>query len=222
MTMTTTALKAPPTTRGYRYDVTSQAPDMNFPQRAGTRLWLPMLVMALMAFPIGVALAFARSAAIADGDPGTTIQSLGHFVPAAMFVGFAAVFAAIAFSIARILGVLRTGGGALQVAAGREVETLHMPATARAFVVLMAIAMMTLVGAVIAHIVVGASTSSGSLDLALSEQWAIWLEGVRRIGVAIYLLSIGLGMATIFTAVRFQTARLTELANEPPVDGGAA
>lgn len=216
--MTTTTVKLPVGTGGYRYDVTERAPSRNLPQRVGTRLWLPMLAIALVAFPIGVALAIARSASIDDGGSPATIAALGHYVPAAMFVGFAAVFAAIAFSIARILGVLRTGGGEFQIAARRRVETLHMPATGRAFIVLMVLAMMTLVAAVIGHIVVGAQTSSGSVDIVRSEQWALWLEGARRVGVATYLLSIGLGMATIFTAVRFQTARLDELVDEPAID----
>ena len=43
------------------------------------------------------------------------------------------------------------------------------------------------------------------------------LEGVRRVGVATYLLSISLGLATIFSVVRFQTRRLTELPGEAPV-----
>lgn len=67
--------------------------------------------------------------------------------------------------------------------------------------------------------VVGTATSSGSLAVARAEQWAFWLEGARRVGVAVYLLSIALGLATIFSALRFQTGRLTELPQEAPLDG---
>jgi hypothetical protein len=35
-----------------------------------------------------------------------------------------------------------------------------------------------------------------------SETWAIWFEGVRRIGVALHLVAIALGLATIIEASR--------------------
>lgn len=43
--------------------------------------------------------------------------------------------------------------------------------------------------------------------LANVENWAVWLEGVRRAGVAAYLFSILLGLATIVKVLRFQAAR---------------
>ncbi len=75
-------------------------------------------------------------------------------------------------------------------------------------------AMMALVAAVIAHVIVGIGLVSGDLALAIGEQWAIWLEGVRRVGVATYLLAISLGLATIVVVLRFQTVRLRELPTE--------
>ena len=54
-----------------------------------------MLAMALMGFAVGIVLAAIRANAIAQGDTPSTIASLGHFVPAAMFLGFAAVFVGI-------------------------------------------------------------------------------------------------------------------------------
>src|SRR5574337_1374622 len=61
----------------------------------------------------------------------------GVAVPAAMFLGFARVFAANSFAIARILDVLRTRGGPIQETAGRPVQTLEVPFLAKAFIVLM-------------------------------------------------------------------------------------
>lgn len=75
-------------------------------------------------------------------------------------------------------------------------------------------AMMALVAAVIGHVIVGIGLGSGDLALAIGEQWAIWLEGVRRVGVATYLLAISLGLATIVVVLRFQTVRLRELPTE--------
>lgn len=222
MAATTTTTRITTSRGSDRYDVSTHAPAALLPQRIGARLWFPMLAMALMAFPVAIGLAAGRSAAIDDGGSATTIAALGHYVPAAMFLGFASVFGAVAFSIAWILGVFRVGGGSLQVAARRRVQTLRMPRTGKAFIGLMAVAMMTLLGAVLAHVAIGAATSTGSLALADAEAWAIRLEGIRRVGVSVYLLSIGLGLATIFTAVRFQTARLDGLVAEAPSDGSIA
>lgn len=202
----------------FRYTVSTKAVGLNLPQRLGTTLWLPMLVMALMAFPVGVVLAGIRANEVANGGSPDTVAALGHFVTAANFIGFASVFAAISFAIARILGVLRTGGGQIQETTGRKVETLTMPWTAKAFIGLMAMAMMTLVGAVVLHIIAGSAIARGSASaLAKSEQWSIWLEGVRRFGVATYLLAIGFGLSTIITVLRFQAARIRELPEEVKV-----
>lgn len=78
----------------------------------------------------------------------------------------------------------------------------------------MMLAMMVLVAAVIGHVIVGLGLASGDLALAIGEQWAIWLEGGRRVGVATYLLAISLGLATIVVVIRFQTIRLRELSME--------
>lgn len=201
--------------RTFDIETTDHALNRNLPQRVGSKLWKPMLVMALMGFAVGIVLAAVRASAIANGDAVSTIVSLQHFVPAAMFIGFASVFAAISFAIARILGEFRTGGGAVQETAGVPVETLKMPPTAKAFIALMAMAMMIILAGVVAHIVVGAQIASGSASaLADSEQWAVWLEGIRRFGVALYLFAIALGLGTIIHVLRFQAIRIRELATE--------
>lgn len=199
----------------FRYTVSDRALGLNVSQRLGTALWLPMLAMALMAFPVGVVLAGIRANEVATGGSPDTIAALGHFVTAANFVGFASVFAAISFAIARILGAFRTGGGEFQEATGRKVETLRMPWTAKIFIGLMATAMMTLVAAVLLHIVAGSAIAGDSVyALAKSEQWSIWLEGARRFGIATYLLAIAFGLSTIITVLRFQAVRIRELPNE--------
>ncbi len=187
----------------------------NLPQRAGRLLWAPMLAMSLMAFPLAIALAGVRAGTIAQGGDEALVAALGQFGTAAMFTGFAAVFAAVTFAIARILGTLRQGGGAVQESAGRTVQSLRMPATAKAFIGLMAMAMMLLVGAVIAHAAVGAAILGGNAAaLATAETWSITLEAVRRVGVVLYLVSIVLGLATIAEVLRFQAIRLRELPAE--------
>jgi hypothetical protein len=215
MDMATTRIRS-----DFDVEVSDRGLGYNLPQRVGRALWLPMLAMALMAFPAGVVLGAVRAGAIASGGSQKAVAALGQFAPAANFLGFAAVFAAISFAIARILGAFRVGGGQVQEAAGRRVQTLRMPWTGKVFLGVMAMAMMTLVGAVAVHAIVGAAIANGSsYALSHATQWSFWLEGVRRIGIALYLLAIGFGLATIITVIRFQSIRIGELADEAPVRG---
>ena len=206
------------------FDVTlgDRAPNLLLPQKLGTRLWKPMLVMALMAFPIAFILGAIRADLVANGtttSDAANAAALGQYVPAIMFLGFAAVFAAIVFAIARILGVLRTGGGQVQETSGRQVITLSMPMTAKAMLVLMMMAMMMLLFAVVTHVILGIVVNDAVQDADLRtigsvESWATWLEGLRRFGAAVYLVSISLGLATIIQVLRFQSARIRELLGE--------
>ena len=98
---------------------------MNLPQQLWRRLWLPMFLMGLMAFPA----AFILAATTSDAS---TIAVLGQLVPAVQFIGFMGILSAITFAIARILGAFREGGGSVQESTGRRVLTLVMPYTARA------------------------------------------------------------------------------------------
>ena len=203
------------------YDVTESdhAPDLNLPQKMGRMLWAPMILMAVMAFPIAAILGIVRATLVAAGDNPATVALLGQFVTAVMFIGFASVLAAIVFAIARILGELRTGGGEIQEAAGIRVRTLNMPATAKLMILLMMMAMMGLVFAVIVHFVLGivvadAVTGGNTGMIDTVSDWATWIEGLRRFSVAVYLASISLGLATIVRVLRFQAARIRELPQE--------
>lgn len=200
----------------FSVEVSETALGPNLPQRIGGLLWAPMLVMAVMAFPIGLALGVARASLVAAGGDVAMVAALGHLGPAAMFVGFASVFAAISFAIARILGVLRQGGGDVQATAGRIVQTLRMPRTAWAFIGLMAMAMMVMLAGVVGNAVTGFAILGGDAAAqGQSESLAIWFEGIRRIGVALYLVAISLGLASIIEVIRFQAIRLRELPGEP-------
>ena len=132
-----------------------------------------------------------------------------------MFIGFAAVFAAISFAIARILGEFRKGGGDFQQSTGRAVKTLKMPLTARLFILSMAMAMMTIIAAVILHFIFAADIDNTAASLRDAEQRFIVLDGVRRLGIAMYLISFLLGLGTIIDVLRFQAIRIRELPGEP-------
>lgn len=186
----------------------------NVPQKVGSALWLPMWAMAVMGLSAGMIVAIVRANEIASGGSATTVAALGQVVPGLMFIGFAAVFAAVSFAIARILGSFRKGGGEVQETAGSSVQTLAMPSTARAFLAIMAMAMMLILGAVVLHFVIAAAIAGGSAwSLEHVEQWSIWLEAARRTGVALYLFSITLGLATIVRVLRFQAIRIREVAD---------
>lgn len=199
----------------FNVEITDRALGRNLLQRVGGALTLPMFFAALMFFAVGIALGVVRADKIAAGAEADTIEALRHLGPAFMFLGFAAVFSAISFAIARILGQFRKGGGVIQEAAGRAVSTLRMPLTARIFVMGMMISLATLVAASILHFVFAADVANTELSLADSEQRFLVLEGVRRAGVALFLFSIVLGLATIVRVLRFQAGRVRQLPIEP-------
>lgn len=214
--MATTTARTPgrPARRKDGFDVVAsdRALGLNFPQRLAERLWALMLVMGVMGLVAGLISAIVRADAISTGDSADTIARLHHVTAALTFIGFTGVFSAIVFSIARILGVFRTGGGRLQQAVGGEVQTLRMPLTAKAMIALMAMGMMALVIPVILHFVAAASiVGSSEAELLRGEQWFVVLENIRRLGIVTYLLAFLFGLGTIIHVLRFQALRVREL-----------
>lgn len=200
----------------FRVVASDSALDPNLPQRMAQRLWIPMLVMGLMGLTVGLILAIVRADVVAGGQAADTLARLQHVQAGFTFIGFLGVFSAVVFAIARILAAFRTGGGLVQQTAGAEVQTLRMPATAKGMLAFMAMGMMAITAAVVLHFVVaGTVVGAAEADLVRSEQWFTALEGVRRLGVALYLLAIALGLGTIVTVLRFQAVRMRELV-EPP------
>ncbi len=189
----------------------------NLPQRLGRLLWLPMFLAALMFFGAGMALGVIRSGEISDAGAADTIATLQHLQAGFMFLGFASVFSAISFAIARILGQFRAGGGEVQASAKRTVQTLRMPLSAKAFLMLMMVAMATIVVASILHFVFAADIQNTPASLAEADDRFVVLEGVRRIGTAVFLFGILLGLATIIRVLRFQAIRMRRLPEEAPV-----
>ena len=206
-------------------------PGRNLAQKLGHNLALPMAGMGLMLIATALAVAIARAVLAVDprgdfnaGDK-AAFETLGQLLPGIMFLGFAMLFAGISFSIARILGVFRVGGGIVQAAVGRGIKTPVMPGTARIFLIGMMMAMMILVFAFAGHVYaafqahdawINATGSDGAVAhlLGRAETWGTWLEGLRRFAVGLYLASIAFGLVTILRVIRFQTLRIRELAAE--------
>ena len=200
-------------TTDFPIETTTRSPGRNKPQQIGGRLWLPMFLMALMAFAVGFILSLVQAGELSDngGVINDTSESLKHLKAAFMFLGFASVFASISFAISRILGEFRAGGGEVQETVGSEVRTLKMPKSAKIFMVGMMMAMMLILIPVILHFVFAADVSDTAESLEDSEQRFIVLEGIRRLGVAVYLFAIAFGLATIIQVLRFQAIRIREL-----------
>jgi formate hydrogenlyase subunit 3/multisubunit Na+/H+ antiporter MnhD subunit len=210
-------MATPAAATGFRVETSSRSLGYNPPQRMGRALWLPMFLGALMLFGTGMIVGIVRANEIADGGAADTIATLQHVQAGFMFLGFAAVFSAISFAIARILGQFRAGGGEVQKAARRTVQTLRMPVTAKLFLMLMMAALATLVVASILHFVFAADIQNTPTSLADAEERFIVLEGVRRTGVAVFLFGILLGLATVVRVLRFQATRLRRLPEEPQI-----
>ena len=199
------------------FEVTAgnRAPEMLAPQKMEVRMWKPMLLMAVMAFPIAFILSTIQANLVANGtgiEDAATAAALGQYVTGVMFLGFTAVFSAIVFAIGRILGTLRTGGGGVQEASGNQVLTIAMPMTAKG----MLATMMMLLFAVVVHFVLGVVVNGAILDgnqstIDTVKSWSTWIEGLRRFAAVVYLVSFSLGLATIIQVLRFQAARIREL-----------
>ncbi len=189
----------------YRVVASTTSLGYNTSQRMGRRLWLPMFLLAPMGFTVAFVLGIVEAST--DRADAADLQTLQHLVPAFMWVGFFGVFSAITFTIARILGAFRKGGGEVQEAAGSEVETLKMPGTAKALLGFMMMGMMAMLTGIVGHLV------GAGLDPGLgSDQAFITFTGFRRLGVALYLTGITLGLGTIVTVLRFQATRIREVA----------
>ena len=226
--MTTTTTQVFGYTVG-RYEETDEPRGLLLPQKLGSLLWAPMTLMGMMLVFAAFGMAIARSQLTVDlsrefsAVDKANLETLGQLVPGFMFLGFAMIFAGISFSIARILGVFRTGGGLMQEAVGKGIKTPVMPISAWVFLGGMMMAMMVLVFAFIGHISAAtqahdawinatAGIAGNEAALGRAETWGTWLEGLRRFGVGLYLVSIAFGLATIIKVIRFQTLRVQEMA----------
>ncbi len=95
----------------------------------------------------------------------------------------------------------------MQETAGGEVQTLKMPATAKAMLGFMMMGMMAMIAGIVGHFI------GAGLDPGLGDAQNFMVStGLRRLGVGMYLTGITLGLATIITVLRFQATRIGEVA----------
>lgn len=171
-----------------------------------------------------------REAAATGSDLATQkafIESTKVWLPTFKFLGMGMLLGGVSFLLATILGALRVGGGRVQEALGVDVKTIRPPVTAKLFPVVMMMGMMVLMVTVVIGIVVATLTydywnhsianelnpsTSGLLsDLGTISAVKLWLEPLKFVGLALLLSSIGLALATIVRALRWQANRLWEI-----------
>jgi len=171
-----------------------------------------------------------REAAETDSDLATKkafVEATKAWLPAFKFLGIGMLLGGVTFLLATILGALRVGGGRVQEALGVEVKLVKPPMTATLFPMAMMMGIMILIPALVIGIVNGTLTydywnhsianelnpSSGGLlaDLGTINAINLWLAPFKFVGLAEVLSGIGLALATIVQALRWQTNRLWDI-----------
>lgn len=158
------------------------------------------------------------------------IESLMAWVPGFKFLGLGLMLGGITFLLATILGNLRVAGGKVQKALGAEQTVIKKPLTGTLFPMLMMMGMMILVAALgisiwlstqshdywnnsVATVLNPAGEGSEILrQLGVIKATGAWLTPLKFVGMAFLFSGIALALVTIVSVLRFQAARLTELA----------
>jgi hypothetical protein len=179
--------------------VTRTAPEPLLIHRVAERMWAPMLAMGPMVVVAGLVLSVVQSG---ETNP-ETVTDLAAWVQGGQFLGLAMILGGISFLLGSILSSLRKGGAEVQEALGVTVKTLKMPASAKAFVALMAIGVMLAVAQFVLYGVAAGSSTP--------EEWFAWLGPVREASVGIILTGVVLALYTIGTVLGFQFDRLKQI-----------
>ena len=169
--------------------------------RMAKKMYAPMVAMGPMLVVAGLALSIAQ--AHRTGNPDTFVK-LGAWVQGTQFLGEGFILAGISFLLGTILASLRSGGGEVQESLGLTVKTLRMPATAKAFVGLMAIGLMTAMVQFVLYLVAAYADVNQAV-------WFAFLGPVREFALGTLLSGIVLALYTIGTVLGFQFGRIKEI-----------
>lgn len=185
--------------------ISARAPEPLTIHRMAEVLWLPVLVMGAMALTAGLILGLMGSSEAAGTD---AFRSASAWSQGTLFLGEGLLLSGISFLLGTILSSLRRGGSEVQESLGVSVQTLKMPATAKAFIALMAAGMMA---AILQFVLYGVAASAAG-DPAAYAVWVSWLGPFREVALGVLLAGIVLALASIATALGFQFHRLRQLA----------
>lgn len=151
------------------------------------------------------------------------------WLPPVLFLGLGLLLSGITFLLATILGTLRDGGRDIQRAVGGESVDLVKPVTAKLFPPVMMMGVMVLMAAVVVGVVLaglqgdywanagsqvagGPATPALSSDLADIQTIRAWLQPLDFVGMGLILSGIVLALATVVRGLRFQAARVVQIA----------
>ncbi|MCH8994634.1 MAG: hypothetical protein IH959_06650 [Chloroflexi bacterium] len=192
-------------------------------------MWLPMIMMGVMAVATAVGLGIAQAQVGSDlGEEFTALrqanfETLKPLTAGSLFLGIAFLLSGISFLLGTILGALRWGGGEMQESVGGPVKTLKMPMSAMMFLGLMMMGLMfallafgTLIFvATQAHDAwIGASAAGvpGNADaLGRAQTYGSWANPLRLAAIGVLLSGIALALYTISNVLGFQFSRIREL-----------
>jgi hypothetical protein len=171
------------------------------------RLWRPMLAMGLMTVAAGVVVGIVQ----ANLDVPLHVSQVAAWNPGVLFLGIGFLLAAVTFLLATILGELRDGGTSVQQALGEKALILKRPLTGMLFPPAMMMGLMTLIATLVIGFVQAAQLDkdpTGAADIGA------WIGPLRFAGVALLFTGVALALATIVRSLRFQAARIDQLAHE--------
>lgn len=186
--------------------VVTDAPPTPLPiHRMAQAMWLPVLAMGAMALAAG----FVLGVVSADAQAGSeAFRRLSAWTQGTLFLGEGLLLSGISLLLGTILASLRQAGGEIQHSLGVRVRTLKMPASAKAFIALMATGMMMAIAQFFLYI----AAASRAADPAAFATWATWLGPFRETALGILLAGIVLALFTISKVLAFQFDRVTRLA----------
>ena len=184
---------------------TAAAPEPLLIHRMAQLAWLPMLAMGAMALAVGLVIGIFA----ADAEAGSqAFRQLSAWTQGTMFLGEGLLLSGISFLLGTILASLRTAGGEVQQSLGLPVQTLEMPASAKAFIALMATGMMM----AIAQFVLYGVAAAGAGDPVSFAAWSTWLGPFRETALGVLLAGIVLALFTISRVLAFQFDRVRDIA----------
>jgi len=176
--------------------VTAESPGPLPVHKMAKRLFRPMLAMGLMLVLAGLIVSFGWANSVPNITASAWTQGL-------QFLGEGMLLSGIAFLLGTILWAIRTAGGGIQETLGVKVYTPKMPTTAKAFVALM---MVGLISEIVQF--VGYVTVAGDADVAADFAW---LGPLREFGLGLLLAAIALALVTIAKVLGFQFFRVQQL-----------
>lgn len=184
--------------------VTDRAPVPLLVHRLAAVMWLPVLLMGAMAVYGGLALSLVAAGNVATDPALATSQRA--WVQGLQFLGEGLLLAGISFLLARVLAGIRAGGGAVQESLGLRVQTLRMPASAKAFIVLMMAGLMVEIAQLLGYAYVAGLSDPDQIAMT-----SAFLGPLREFGLGLLLAGIVLALATIARALDFQSARIVSI-----------